>query len=115
MSEDGFSLEIARGSRHGIQTKFGNNPANPLPQATNKGSLQPAGPQASSCKINSSPAALMENWKINPPPLFMLEEGVERVLHKPRRVGTGSGFGLREEGRGVLPQQPVERGLLLWR
>ena len=40
------------------------------------------------------------------------EEGVELVLHKLRQVGAGSGFGLGEEGRGVLLHQAVQRGLL---
>ena len=40
------------------------------------------------------------------------EEGVELVLHELRQVGSGGGFGLREEGRGVLLNQTVQRGLL---
>ena len=39
------------------------------------------------------------------------EEGVELVLHELRQVGSGCRFGLGEEGRGVLLNQPVQRGL----
>ena len=41
-----------------------------------------------------------------------LQEGVELVLDEPRQVGAGSVFGLGEEGRGVLLNQAVQRGLL---
>ncbi len=41
-----------------------------------------------------------------------LEDGVELVLHGLRQVGAGRGFGLGEEGRGVLLHQAVQRGLL---
>ena len=41
-----------------------------------------------------------------------LEESVELILHRLRQVGAGSGFGLGEEGRGVLLHQPVKCGLL---
>ena len=41
-----------------------------------------------------------------------LQEGVELVLHELRRVGTGSVFGLGEEGRSVLLHQAVQRNLL---
>ena len=41
-----------------------------------------------------------------------LQEGVELVLHELRQVGTGSVFGLGEEGRSVLLHQAVQRGLL---
>ena len=37
------------------------------------------------------------------------EEGVELVPHKLRQVGAGSG--LRDEGRGVLLHQAVQRGV----
>ena len=40
-----------------------------------------------------------------------LQESVELVLHELRQVGTGSVFGLGEEGRGVLLHQAVQRGL----
>ena len=40
------------------------------------------------------------------------EEGVELVLHKLRQIGASGGFGLREEGRGMLLHQAVQRGLL---
>jgi hypothetical protein len=39
------------------------------------------------------------------------EEDVELVLDELRQVGTGSVFGLGEEGRGVLLHQAVQRGL----
>jgi hypothetical protein len=39
------------------------------------------------------------------------EEGVELVLDELRQVGAGLGLGLREEGRGVLLYQAVQRGL----
>ena len=41
-----------------------------------------------------------------------LEEGVELVLHELRQLGSGAGFGLGDEGRGVLLHQTVQRGLL---
>ena len=41
-----------------------------------------------------------------------LQEGVELVLHQLRQAGTGSVFGLGEEGRSVLLHQAVQRGLL---
>ena len=41
-----------------------------------------------------------------------LEEGVEFVLHELRQVGTCGGFGLGDEGPGVLLHQAVQRGLL---
>ena len=41
-----------------------------------------------------------------------LEEGAELVLHELRQIGPGGGFGLGEEGRGVLLHQTVPRGLL---
>ena len=41
-----------------------------------------------------------------------LPEGVELVLHQLRQVGTGSAYGLGEEGCGVLLQQAVQRGML---
>ena len=40
------------------------------------------------------------------------QESVELVLHELRQVGTGSVFGLGEEGRSVLLHQAVQRGLL---
>ena len=40
------------------------------------------------------------------------EEGVELVLDELRQIGTGGGFGLGEEGRGVPLHQAVQRGLL---
>ena len=40
------------------------------------------------------------------------EEGVELVLHELRQIGSGGGFGLGDEGRGVLLHQAVQRGLL---
>ncbi len=40
------------------------------------------------------------------------EEGGELVRHELRHVGAGTGFGLRNEGRGVLLHQAVQRGLL---
>ena len=39
------------------------------------------------------------------------KEGVERVLDELRQVGAGRVFGLREEGRGVLLNQAVQRDL----
>ena len=39
------------------------------------------------------------------------EEGAELVLDELRQVGSGGGFGLHEEGRGVLLHQAVQRGL----
>ena len=41
-----------------------------------------------------------------------LEEGVELVFDELRQVRAGRGFGLGEEGRGVLLHQAVQRGLL---
>ncbi len=41
-----------------------------------------------------------------------LQEGVELVLHELRQAGPGGGFGLGEEGRGVLLDKAVQRGLL---
>ena len=41
-----------------------------------------------------------------------LEEGVELVLDELRQVCADCGLGLREEGRGVLLHQAVQRGLL---
>ena len=41
-----------------------------------------------------------------------LEERVELVLDELRQIGACSVFGLRDEGRGVLPHQAVQRGLL---
>ena len=40
------------------------------------------------------------------------EEGVELFFDELRQVGAGSVFGLRDEGRGVLLHQAVQRGLL---
>ena len=40
------------------------------------------------------------------------EEGVELVFDELRQVGAGSVFGLCKEGRGVLLNQAVQRGLL---
>ena len=40
------------------------------------------------------------------------QEGLELVFEERRQVGTGSVFGLGEEGRGVLLHQSVQRGLL---
>jgi len=40
------------------------------------------------------------------------EKGVELVFDELRQVGAGRVFGLGEEGRGVLPYQAVQRGLL---
>ena len=39
------------------------------------------------------------------------EESVELVFDELRQVGAGSVFGLGEEGRGVLLNQAVQRGL----
>jgi hypothetical protein len=39
------------------------------------------------------------------------EKGVELVIDELRQVGPGGGFGLGEEGRGVLLPQAVQRGL----
>ena len=41
-----------------------------------------------------------------------LQKSVELVLDELRQVGPGGGFGLGEEGRGVLLHQAVQRGLL---
>ena len=41
-----------------------------------------------------------------------LEEGVELVLDELRQLGTGAGFGLRDEAGRVLLHQAVQRGLL---
>jgi hypothetical protein len=38
-----------------------------------------------------------------------LQESVELILHELWQVGSGSRLGLREEGRGVLLQQAVQR------
>jgi hypothetical protein len=40
------------------------------------------------------------------------EEGVELIFDELRQVGACSVFGLRDEGRGVLLNQAVQRGLL---
>ena len=40
------------------------------------------------------------------------EKGVELVFDELRKVGAGSVFGLGEEGRGVLLNPAVQRGLL---
>ena len=40
------------------------------------------------------------------------EEGVELVLHELRQFSAGRDFGLREEGRSVLLQPAVQRGLV---
>ena len=40
-----------------------------------------------------------------------LQKRVELVLDELRQVGAGSVLGLREEGRGVLLHQAVQRGL----
>ena len=40
------------------------------------------------------------------------EEGIELFFDGLRQVGAGSGFGLGEEGRGLLLHQSVQRGLL---
>ena len=39
-----------------------------------------------------------------------LQEGVELVLHKPWQFRTSDGFGLANEGCGVLLHQAVQRG-----
>ena len=41
-----------------------------------------------------------------------LQKGVELVLHELRQVGSGGGFDLGEESRGVLLHQAVQRGLV---
>ena len=40
------------------------------------------------------------------------QEGLELVFEERRQVGTGSVFGLGEEGRSVLLNQAVQHGLL---
>lgn len=41
-----------------------------------------------------------------------LREGVELVLHELRQIGSGGGLDFGEEGRDVLLNQAVQRGLL---
>jgi hypothetical protein len=41
-----------------------------------------------------------------------LEESVELVLDEPGQLGSGAGFGVRDEAGRVLLHQAVQRGLL---